>query len=150
MRILVDTNILVRAVERRHPLMRMARQALRSLVQQGNELCVAPQNIAEFWNVCTRPVEVNGLGNSIAATDRLAARIETFFTLLPDSMETFQHWRRLIVLYEVKGAKVHDARLIAIMQTYGLQQLLTFNAVDFSRYAGIQVIDPASVVSAEQ
>ena len=45
MRILVDTNILIRSVERRHPLMHVARQALRALVQQENELCVAPQNV---------------------------------------------------------------------------------------------------------
>jgi len=78
MPILVDTNILVRSVQRNHPLMRAARQSVRSLIQNGEELCVTHQNIAEFWNVCTRPAEVNGLGNSIAATDRLTARIEIF------------------------------------------------------------------------
>lgn len=38
MRILVDTNVLVRSIERNHPLMRTARQALRSLVlrKQGS------------------------------------------------------------------------------------------------------------------
>jgi predicted nucleic acid-binding protein len=58
MPLLVDTNILVRAVQRNHPLMSTARQALRSLVQNGEELCVTWQNIAEFWNVCTRPADV--------------------------------------------------------------------------------------------
>jgi predicted nucleic acid-binding protein len=62
MPVLVDTNILVRAVERRHPLMRTARLALLALVRNGEELCVTPQNLAEFWNVCTRPVSLNGLG----------------------------------------------------------------------------------------
>ncbi len=142
MRVLVDTNILVRSIERRHHLMRTARRTLRSLIEQGHELCVSPQNIAEFWNVCTRPTSVNGLGNSIAATDRLTARIETFFTVLPDTAEIFGHWRRLVVMHEVKGAKVHDARLVAIMQTHGLQSLLTFNADDFKRYAGIDVLFP--------
>jgi predicted nucleic acid-binding protein len=60
MPVLVDTNILVRAVERRHPLMRTARRALLALVRNGEELCVTPQNIAEFWNACTRPVNLNG------------------------------------------------------------------------------------------
>jgi len=68
MAIPVDTNILVRAVERNHPMMRTARLSVRALVQKGEELCVTPQNIAEFWNVCTRPANLNGLGNSIAAT----------------------------------------------------------------------------------
>jgi predicted nucleic acid-binding protein len=70
MPVLADTNILVRAVERRHPLLRNARLAVLALVRNGEELRVTPQNIAEFWNDCTRPVNLNGLGNSITGTDR--------------------------------------------------------------------------------
>lgn len=147
MAVLVDTNVLVRAVQRNHPLMRTARQALRSPVQNGQELCVSWQNIAEFWNVCTRPANANGLGSSIAATERLTARIETFFTVLPDSPEAFRHWRRLIVTHEVRGAKVHDARLAAIMQAHGIREILTFNAADFRRYDNVAVLDPASFLS---
>lgn len=145
MRVLVDTNVLVRAVERRHPLMPIARQALQLLVEKGGELCVAPQNIAEFWNVCTRPVEVRGLGNSIAATDRLTARIENLFTILPDTAEVFAHWRRLVVVHEVKGAKVHDARLVAVMETHGVGQILTFNDADFKRFPHITILHPATL-----
>jgi predicted nucleic acid-binding protein len=147
MPILVDTNILVRAVQRNHPLMGTARQALRSLVQNGEELCVTYQNIAEFWNVCTRPADANGLGNSIGATDRLTSRIEMFFTVLPDSPEAFREWRRLIVTNEVRGAKVHDARLAAIMEAYRIRDILTFNAADFGRYEHVRVLDPSSFLS---
>lgn len=147
MPVLVDTNVLVRAVQRNHPLMQTARQALRTLVQNGEELCVTYQNIAEFWNVCTRPVEANGLGNAVSATDRLTARIEAFFTVLPDSPEAFRQWRRLIVAYEVKGAKVHDARLAAIMQANGIRDILTFNAADFRRYDNVHVLDPSLFLS---
>jgi predicted nucleic acid-binding protein len=147
MRVLVDTNILVRSVQRTHPLMRTARNALRVLYQQGNDLCVTPQNIAEFWNVCTRPVNANGLENSISATNRLASRIETFFSVIPDSMESFRQWRTLIVVHEVKGAKVHDARLVAIMQVHGLKHLLTFNAADFKRYENIITVHPATLAA---
>lgn len=146
MPVLVDTNILVRAVERRHPLMRTARLALLALVRKEEELCVTPQNIAEFWNVCTRPVNLNGLGSSITGTDRLASRIETFFTVLPDSMEAFRIWRRLVVEHEVRGAKVHDARLAAIMQAHGVRQILTFNTADFKRFSPIVPVHPSELV----
>ncbi len=49
--------------------------------------------------------------------------------------------------HEVKGAKVHDARLVAIMQTHGVQQLPTFNTVDFGRYAGIVALHPSTLPS---
>ena len=62
MPVLADTNILVRAVERRHPLLRNARLAVLALVRNGEELRVTPQNIAEFWSVWTRPADKNGFG----------------------------------------------------------------------------------------
>lgn len=145
MRILVDTNILIRSVQRRHPLMQSARQALKSLNAEGNELCVTSQNIAEFWNVCTRPADVNGLGYSIGATDRLTARIEMFFTLLPDTPNIFWHWRRLIVTHEVRGAKVHDARLVAAMETYSIGHVLTFKVGDFGRFTKIVALNPVAM-----
>ena len=142
MKILIDTNVLVRSVERAHPLLRVARDALRHLYEQNHELYVATQNISEFWNVCTRPAKLNGLGNSIEATSRLTSRLESFFTILPESMETFRQWRGLIVAHGVKGAKVHDARLAATILAYKLDAILTFNADDFARYP-ITTLDPA-------
>lgn len=62
MRVLIDTNVLVRSIERAHPLMRIARDALRNLYEQNDELCIAPQIVSEFWSVCTRPQQSNGLG----------------------------------------------------------------------------------------
>ncbi len=147
MRILVDTNVLVRSVERNHPLMRISRDALRHLHRDSQELCVTPQVIGEFWNVCTRPIPVNGLVLDIPATDRLVTRIEALFTLLPDSLETFRKWRALIVQHEVKGAKVHDARLVASATVCGISTILTFNAADFKRYSNITVLDPALLPS---
>jgi hypothetical protein len=97
-----------------------------------------PSNIAEFWNVCTRPVNLNGLGNSITGTDKLTSRIETFFTVLPDSMEAFRIWRRLVVEHEVRGAKVHDARLAAIMQAHSIKQILCRSRTEALRKSLLQ------------
>jgi len=112
--------------------MRIARNALRRLYEGEHDLFVTPQNISEFWNVCTRPIEMNGLGNSIEATDRLTARIEEFFSILPESMETFNQWRQLVRSHAVRGAKVHDARLAATVVAYGLDAVLTFNLTELT------------------
>jgi predicted nucleic acid-binding protein len=140
-KILIDTNVLVRSVERTHPLSRIARNVLRHFYGQGHELYIATQNISEFWNVCTRPSELNGLGNSIEATSRLTSRLESFFTILPESMETFRQWRTLVVAHGVKGAKVHDARLASTILAYKLDAILTFNVDDFARFP-ITTLDP--------
>ena len=137
MKVLVDTNILLRSVQKSHPACRVARQALVSPYRGEHSLCLTSQNVAEFWNVCTRPIDVNGLGLSIEGTDRYTNQLEKFFTILPDSSQVFQTWRRLVVDYSVIGDKVHDARLVAVMKTYDIPQIVTFNVSDFTRFSGI-------------
>jgi hypothetical protein len=104
------------------------------------------QNISEFWNVMTRPVTANGLGFSPAFALGEVEKIETVLTLLPDSAATYQEWKRLVVSHAVRGAKVHDARLVAIMNVHGVRRILTFNAGDFARFE-IEALHPSSVAS---
>lgn len=40
----------------------------------------------------------------------------------------------LVTVQGVKGKQVHDARLVAAMQTHSLGHLLTLNVKDFERY----------------
>jgi predicted nucleic acid-binding protein len=54
-------------------------------------------------------------------------------------------WQRLVKQYQVSGKQVHDAHLVAAMQVYGLQKILTFNGDDFKRYPGVTVLNPALV-----
>ena len=60
MRALLDTNILTRAVQPSHPMHTDALDALDALRQRGEELCIIPQNLYEFWVVATRPLTMNG------------------------------------------------------------------------------------------
>jgi predicted nucleic acid-binding protein len=125
--------------------MRTARDALRRLHSRGHELCVTPQNVIEFWSVCTRPLRMNGLGNSVEAADRLTTRIVSVFTLRPDSPDVFRRWRELVVVHQVSGSKVHDTRLVASMLVHRVEAILTFNTADFTRFSEITVLDPGQV-----
>jgi len=57
--------------------------------------------------------------------------------------DVYPEWRRLVVTHGVSGKKAHDARLVAAMTVNRITHILTFNADDFARYTGINVIDPA-------
>lgn len=141
---LVDTNILLRFVERRHPLHSVVRAKVRVLRQEGHDLRITPQNSAEFWNVATRPVERNGFGLTPEQADRALHLLERLFPVLHDSTAHYAEWRRLVVQYTVSGVQVHDARLVAAMRTHNVSHLLTFNATDFVRYRaeGIVTVAP--------
>jgi predicted nucleic acid-binding protein len=144
MQILVDTNVLLRAAQRR-ALGQVAAGSIKALHRQNHSLCLTPQNIVEFWNVCTRPLDVNGLGLSTAGAERHVLRLRRMFTILPDSLRTFEKWFELVVQHGVVGSKVHDARLVAAMKVHGIDSILTFNVRDFTRYDGITVIDPHTI-----
>lgn len=103
------------------------------------------QNIAEFWNVATRPAEHNGLGFTVAMVRAQIELIEDTLELLPDIPTIYEEWKRLVVQHGVMGAKVHDARLIAAMAVHGVTRLLTFNAGDFIRYR-VEVLSPAALL----
>ena len=141
---LVDTNILVRFVDKRHPHSDLARAALKLLANEKHTLCVTSQNLIELWNVVTRPLDKNGLGRTPKEAYRILRMVERYFVLLPDTLEIYQVWRRLVNEYQVLGVQVHDARLVATMRVHGISHILTFNGKDFTRYAneGIVTIAP--------
>jgi predicted nucleic acid-binding protein len=101
--------------------------------------------MAEFWNACTRPLERNGFGLSIAEAAEGARELEEILTLLPENAAVYREWRRLVVAYRVSGVKVHDARLVAVLRAYRIRHLLTFNEADFRRYEEVVVVRPESV-----
>lgn len=146
---LADTNILLRAFDRGSPLYASVRSSASKLKRQGWLLRPACQNFIEFWNVATRPLAANGLGLTVARAERLLRRLERVFPPLPDTDAIYPEWRRLVIAFGVSGVKVHDARLVAVMNVYGVKHILTLNPGDFARYAseGIIALDPATLVS---
>ncbi|OKH37278.1 twitching motility protein PilT [[Phormidium ambiguum] IAM M-71] len=142
---LLDTNILLRSSEPSHPMFTMATTATSILLNRGEELYITPQNLIEFWNVCTRPKDKNGLGYSIAETKAEVEKLKTMFPLLPDISAIYPEWERLVSTYQVKGVNVHDARLVAAMLVHGITHILTFNVEDFRRYAEINPVNPGGV-----
>ncbi len=112
---LVDTNILLRSIDPSHPMNAIAVQALTALRGQGEQLCIVPQNLVEFWSVYTRPLERNGLGRTPAEANVELAQLKTFFPLLLDVPVIYPEWERLVRAYAVRSVNVHDARLVATM-----------------------------------
>src|ERR1700733_14204933 len=142
MSVLVDTNVLLRRTQPNHEHHAAAIDSVARLLAAGEMVCITPQNIAEFWNVITRPVANNGLGFSVSLALAEIEKIERVLTLLRDSAAIYPEWKRLVVKHSVLGSKVHDARLVAAMNVHRIGRILTFNTGDFARY-GIEVLLPS-------
>jgi predicted nucleic acid-binding protein len=144
-RILLDTNVLLRLMSPADPEYLTVRAAVDAFADRGYELCFVPQNVVEFWNVCTRPADKNGFGLTVVETDARARLFERDFVLLPDTDRAHAAWRHLVISCGVSGVQVHDARLVAAMAVHGVQVLLTLNDRDFARYPGVVVAHPRAV-----
>ena len=139
---LVDTNVLLRSVDLNHPMNQNALKAITMIRSGGKQLYIVPQNLIEFWNVYTRPLERNGLGRSARQAQETVDRLKEFFPLLLDTTAIYPEWERLVVTYGVRGVNVHDTRLVAAMLVHGLTHILTFNISDFLRYPEITAVNP--------
>jgi predicted nucleic acid-binding protein len=120
MRVLVDTNILLRSAQPNHTLCPQATHAVSKLLRERAAVFFCSQNIAEFWNVASRPAERNGLGFSHSEVLLEIRGIESLLTLLPDIPAIYPVWKELVRDHSVQGVKVYDARLVAIMSVYAV------------------------------
>jgi predicted nucleic acid-binding protein len=144
---LVDSNILLRWVKPDHGDYALVISAIDAVLRRGDVLCYTSQNVGEFWNACTRPLDRNGYGLSPQEADRRARLFEEKLRLLPDSLTVHEEWRKLLVTHGVSGVQVHDARLAAAMRVHGVRLILTFNDRDFARYSGIEAIHPRALAT---
>ena len=148
MDILIDTGILLRLVIPADALHSEVRRSIKILRARGERLMTLTQNVSEFWNVCTRPATVRGgYGFSVDETARKVKLLERLIAIRPDSDVVYREWKNLLVAHSVKGAKAHDARIVAAMKAYGITHLLTLNGDDFKRFHGIiTVLEPKDIV----
>lgn len=143
---LLDSNGFLRLAEKNSSNRPIVLQALRKLRLDNHTICYTPQILAEFWNVCTRPASARGgFGLSVRQTERKIEIIQKHFQVLPDNLQTFLEWRKLVSDYQVIGVQVHDAKIAASMIIHKIDRLITFNEKDFKRFPMIKVITPASV-----
>jgi predicted nucleic acid-binding protein len=146
-RYLIDTNVLIRLAQQEDPHHQLANSAIRELEKRDVKLCFSMQNIAELWNVCTRPENRNGYGLTPTETNRRTDAIEAKMTFLPDNEQVYSIWRRLVLNLNIRGVQVHDARLAAIMEAHAISYILTLNQEDFRRFPHVTAVHPNQVLA---
>jgi predicted nucleic acid-binding protein len=142
---LADTNIVTRWVTKLDPQHKTAVDAVVQIWSAGQEIYITAQNLLEFRYQATRPIGSNGLGLDAAQANIELARIQAFFPLAPETPYVFAEWKKINDSRALRGSKVYDARLIAVMRVHGLTHILTFNSNDFKDYPDITVVDPSKM-----
>lgn len=112
MSVALDTNILTRAAQPAHPSHNQTLTALAALKKQGEDLCIVPQNLYEFWVVATRPVAANGLAMPIGLAEAELSSIKKLFNFLNDTQAVYAEWERLVLRYAVAGKMLTTRELL--------------------------------------
>jgi predicted nucleic acid-binding protein len=147
--ILLDTNVLGRMTSKAEPQGVLARHGIQTLFARKERLIIVPQNLYEFWAVATRkrgppPNGQNGLGMTVKQASLWLRFFQRRFILLNDQKDLVTLWHDLVKSFDIVGARSHDVRLVAAMQSHAIASLFTFNTDHFRRFP-ITLIDPSSL-----
>ena len=144
---LVDTCVLLSGLNRSDIHFEATRQAYRRVLQAAIPLFVSLQNIAEMWNVSTRPLDRNGHGLSTEFALKRVHVVERLFDVVTESNASYQVFRRLLADHDIQGTAVHDARLAAVMIHEEIETIVTFNVSDFRRFEpeGVRIVTPVEL-----
>ncbi|MEC4991596.1 MAG: type II toxin-antitoxin system VapC family toxin, partial [Oscillatoria sp. PMC 1068.18] len=137
--VFLDTNILVYASIPESDFHLQAINAIESYERLGIRLWISRQIIREYLATLTRPQ--NFTAPIPIAT--IVAEVNFFLSRFRVAEDNQQVTTRLLALMQeipVGGAQVHDANIVATMQVYNVEQLLTHNVADFRRFAEIITI----------
>ena len=140
----LDTNILLREADESDPRHDLVRAKRRELLVADHDLVTAPQCIYEFWSVATRPASGSGLGLSPADAFARVEEIRAAYPVLADPRDLLTRWLHLCLTHSTSGRPSHDTRIIAWMDAYRIQHLVTLNPADFRRYTHITLIVPGA------
>jgi predicted nucleic acid-binding protein len=142
--VFVDTNVLIYANLARSPLHRAAQERLTALDEQGIDLWISRQVLREYLAAMTRRDDLTGdipIASLVEDVRYFAGR----FHVAEDNPHVTERLLTLLEQVSVGGKQVHDANIVATMQTYGIRQLLTHNTDDFTRFSAFISILPLEV-----
>ena len=135
----IDTNVLVYASVVEAPLHSIALAEIQHREQAGVELWVSRQVLREYLAVLSRPQTYTAPVSASVLISQIQA-FEKRFRIAEDGPQVMARLLGLMEQVPIGGKQVHDANIVATMQAYGINYLLTHNTADFARFADIITI----------
>jgi len=138
----VDTNILVYAHRQDSPFHEAAYRCVAGLAQGIAAWAIPWPCVHEFFAVVTHPRIYKPPTPLARACEQIEAWLESpTVTLLSETPMHWQVLQKLVAGGRIVGPQVHDARVVALCQQHGVRELWSADR-DFSRFAGVAVVNP--------
>ncbi len=139
--VFVDTNVLIYANVADSPLHEVALSAIVSRYAAGVDIWISRQILREYLAVLTRRDVIVEPKPASLLVERIRF-FEKYFHVVEDTPQVTEKLLSLVEQIPVGGKQIHDANIVATMQTYGIVRLLTNNVSDFERFSDMIEILP--------
>ena len=143
MKILIDSNILVYAINQDSPKHKQVRKFLaEQFKSRKNQPFLAHQNILESLRVLTHPKFPNPISQNQGI--QLLEQLLGQFTIISPLPETISIFRELWCKYHQRGNFIFDLYLVATALTHNIRIIATDNEKDLGQFEEINIINPCS------
>jgi uncharacterized protein len=138
---IVDTNVLVYALDADAPQHQASRTLLEAGLDAPATLCVTSQILCEFYSIVTNARRVPKPRSPAAALTAISGLL-IFLRVLPVPIHTAEELLGLLRRRPVTGVDIFDLHIVATMKVNGVQRIYTFNAGDFKALPELEVVTP--------
>lgn len=140
---LLDTNVLIYALDGSSPFHAVCRAKLEAARSVDAKLCVAPQNLAEFYSLVTNPKRVAAAIRPEEALDAIEQILSLpGLDLLTVPIDIVSRWVALCRRHPVTGPGVYDLQIVAVMLANNVCKVCTFNTADFEIFPELEAKAP--------
>jgi len=137
-RVLLDTNVLIAAVDRDRP----GHLAARRLVESDpRALAITGQNLREFLVALTRPRANDGYGQTGPTAVAYWSEVSATLDSVEETRASRQLLASLVAGEKAVGKQVHDANLVAVAIEHGARAIVTASPRHFARFADLIEIE---------
>ncbi|NLG83979.1 MAG: PIN domain-containing protein [Firmicutes bacterium] len=143
--ILIDTNVLVYAINADAPQHGAAR-AFVEAARAGRWRCgLVPQVLLEFFAVVTDGRRVASPLTPGEALEQVAAW-RAIFPVFEVGKKALDYLPEVLAEKPVKGGGIFDAWLVAQMRAADMETICTYNPGDLTGYEGIRPVTPEEII----
>jgi predicted nucleic acid-binding protein len=145
--VFLDTNVLLSATDTGRRDHAPSNAILSNAISRGIHLAVCGQVLREYAVVATRPLEANGLGMNCKDVIRNVAMFRKVTVFFEEPEAVTDTLFDLIKIHDLKGHRIHDASIVALMKNHRVPMLVTDNTGDFRAFKDIQVLSIEGMAS---
>ncbi len=136
--IFLDTNILVYLCNEESRFHEKVVAIFKHIVEKY-DIWISRQVLREYAVVMSRQ---EFYGKTLTSQEIVEdiEKWEKSFNVIDETKEITDNLKNLLVKYDIKGKKIHDANIVASIVNFSIPLIFTFNIKDFQEFEEIQTM----------